>query len=147
MTDWDYLESLVGSLLELYEITAPPIPLEKMLQTARAGLWETFDLSELSTGFFSPMNFTNPYAPRVSMARMIGRKLLDSEWGRERALSDRIRNDGDINVLARILMMPRHMIEALPPANRTPEVLSDYFEVPKSDAELRLADLAQYSSG
>jgi hypothetical protein len=146
VTDWDYLEGLIRSLLELYEITAPPIPLEKMLQTARPGLWETFDLSEVSVGFFSPTNFTNPYAPRVSLARMIGRKLLESDWGKERALPDRIRDDGDIHKLARILMMPRHMIEALPLANRTPEVLSDYFEVPKSDVELRLTDLAQYSS-
>ncbi|MCS7070543.1 MAG: hypothetical protein NZM00_03500 [Anaerolinea sp.] len=147
VTDWDYLETLVRSLLELYEITAPPIPLEKMLQTSRSGLWESVDLSEVSTGFFSPMNTASPYAPRVSLARMIGRKVLQSDWGKQQGLPARIQNDSDINTLARILMMPRHMIEALPPANRTPDVLSEYFEVPQSDVELRLADLAHYSSG
>lgn len=145
MTDWNRLEAVVSNLLELYEITSAPIPLEKILQTSRVGLWESVDLSDLSIGFFAPMSLSSLYAPRMSLARMIGRMIVQSDWGRERGVPELLSDDGEMHAFARILVMPASMVDALPPANKTLEVLSEYFEVPQSDVELRLADLAQYS--
>jgi len=141
--DWQRLETIVGKLLNLYDITSAPIPLEKMLQTSHEGLWQSVDLSDLSINFYAPT--TSLYAPRMSLARMIGRMLSQSEWGKQQGIADLLNDEDAVHAFARVLVMPAPMIDALPPANKSPDVLSDYFEVPQSDVELRLADLEHYS--
>jgi hypothetical protein len=46
-----------------------------------------------------------------------------------------------MRAFARVIMMPRPMIEALPAVNRTPITVSMRFEVPEDDARLRLEEL------
>lgn len=141
MSDHAHLESIVRELLAEYGITHAPIPLEMMLQTQRPLLWNTVDLSDLSMGFFNPGSFSSLYAPRMSFARMITRMTLSSEWGNARQLPALLPDETAQHAFARMLVMPIHLINTLPPANKTTETLSNFFEVPPADVELRMADL------
>lgn len=142
MVDLTHLESIVKELLTLYEITAPPISVETILQNPREDMWEEIDITQISASFF---RVGVGYSPRMSMARVLARHIAQCDWGKARGLEP-IRSDEPIlHVFARMIAMPANMIMELKDNARTPELIGAHFEVPAEDARLRLEDLSAYS--
>lgn len=142
MTDMTQLESVVHELLQLYTVSAPPIPIERMLQHPHPDMWEDVDMNEFSSTFLS---VSTPFAPRMSLARFLARHIAKSPWGQKRGLEGIDEDEQIIHVFARVLVMPRELVMEISESSRTPEIISLHFEVPEDDARLRLQDLKAYS--
>lgn len=138
VVDQSQLEKIANSLIQLYDIQGPPVPIESMLQRPLDDMWEELDISKLSGGF---INVTDHYAPRMSLARLLARQVAGSDWGIERGLDAVGRDEDKIRAFARMLIMPSTLVTALSDIARTPEWLSIHFEVPADDALTRLQEL------
>ena len=132
------IEAGVKDLMSVFDVSGPPVPVEIMLQRPKAGMWKEINLSELSTAF---INIKQRYSPRMSVARLLARNVCRSEWGTSRHLDTIGGTDDGLRALARAILMPRSMIEALAPTGRTPIAMSMRFEVPEDDARTRLQEL------
>jgi hypothetical protein len=133
------LEAIVREVMETFEVYAPPVPIELMLQQPKAGMWETIDVTQLSGSFLS---IKDRYSPRMSLARLLARHIAASDWGRERGLFMLIQEQPDLlPKLARTLLMPEDMVLGLTNSTRTPGYMNTYFEVPEEDATQRLLEL------
>lgn len=141
MVDMHKLESVVDELLRLYNVAAPPIPIERMLQHPHPDMWDDVDINDFSSSFLS---ISTPFAPRMSLARFLARHIAKSPWGAQRGLSE-IEETGLIPPFARILVMPGELVLEISEESRTPEIISLHFEVPEEDALLRLQDLKAHS--
>ena len=141
MVDYAALETIVNELLEIYDTDIPPIPVETMLQKPKEGMWEEVDITQLSGSF---LKFDDTYAPRMSMARLLARHISFSEWGAKRGLDALHEDNEGLYAFARMLVIPRIMLQELPTAARTPPAMRLHFEVPEADATKRLTDLAKY---
>jgi hypothetical protein len=142
MLDYQKLESVVEELLDIFEVDAPPVPIEVMLQKPLPGMWEEVDITQLSSSY---LKIDDVYSPRMSVVRLLARHIVQSGWGAERGLNQ-IQGDAEsLRVLARMLVMPKRMIANLSPGARTPTTMRLHFEVPEPDANDRLQDLARYS--
>lgn len=139
MDNYESLETIAQEILEIFEVFAPPVPIETMLQRPKNGMWDTVDPTQLSGSFLS---IKDRYSPRMSLTRLLTRHIAVSQWGRERGLFQLLQNNDALNAFARMLIMPRDMVLGMTQSNRNPAVMSDYFEVPRDDAEARLNDLA-----
>lgn len=132
------INRLVKVLLERHHITEPPVPVDRMLKQPLDGLWEPHP-SQIS---FILGHGIYRYAPRLAEARLLYRILADSTAAREAGLdapwpvSRRA-----IKYFARCLLMPEEWIRALPRPNRTPDAVSEIFQVTSYDAIIRLAEL------
>ena len=132
------INRLAATLLERYQITAPPVPIERMLRQPLGDLWEAHP-SQIS---FILGHGIYRYAPRLAEARLLYRMLSDSAEAREAGL------DAPwpvprraIKYFARCLLMPEGWIRALPQPDRTPDVASEIFQVTSYDVIIRLAEL------
>ncbi len=134
----DLIESAVADLMLAFDVSNPPVPVEIMLQRPKVGMWKEINLSELSTAF---INIKQRYSPRMSVSRLLARNVCRSEWGISRKVTAVCNTDETLRALARAILMPRSMIEALAPSSRTPIAISMRFEVPEDDARLRLEEL------
>jgi hypothetical protein len=134
----ELIESAVADLMVAFDVTNPPVPVEIMLQRPKAGMWKEVNLSELSTAF---INIKQRYSPRMSVSRLLARNVCRSEWGASHDVTTLCNTDETFRALARAILMPRSMIEALAPTSRTPIAVSMRFEVPEDDARLRLEEL------
>ncbi len=137
----DTFEAVVKDLIELYSITAPPIPIERMLQHPHPDMWDEVDVTQLSGTF---LNTTIPYSPRMSLARFLAREIAASSWGHQHGLDGTGGDDQAIHRFARVIAMPAEMVMEINPESRTPQLISLHFEVPEDDARLRLEDLKRY---
>ncbi len=142
MADFALLEKIASELIELFEVEAPPIPVEFMLQHPFPDMWEEVDIS-LASGSF--MILDDPYRPRMSLARMLAKEVFTCNWGIERGLLPHQNDKPMISAMARSLTMPKRMVMALAPSARVPELMSDYFEVPKKEAARRLDEIRSYA--
>lgn len=138
MVDSIHLETVAEELIGAFSISAPPIPIERMLQNPQQDMWEEVDLSHLSGSF---LKLTDSYSPRMSLARMLARHIVGCQWGAARGLSSLDQDDTALHSFARMLVMPSNMIMQLQQNARTPHLLSTYFEVPEEDVRLRLEEL------
>ena len=137
--DFEKLEEIAEEICEAFEAFAPPIPVELMLQQPPESMWDEIDVAQLSGSFLS---IKERYSPRMSLARLLVRHIAASAWGIERGL-DKILGDTELlNAFARMLLMPKEMINGLTTAMKTPQSISIRFEVPESDAKDRLLELA-----
>jgi hypothetical protein len=134
----DVIEAAVADLMEAFDVSEPPVPVEIMLQRPKAGMWKEVNLSELSTAFIS---VKQRYSPRMSVGRLLARNVCRSEWGIARNLETLGSDEDTVRVFARAILMPRAMLEALPHANRMPVTIGARFEVPEDDVTQRLQDL------
>jgi hypothetical protein len=132
------INRLATTLLERYQVTTPPVPIEHMLRQPLNDLWEAHP-SQIS---FILGHGIYHYAPRLAEARLLYRMLSDSAEAREAGL------DAPwpvprraIKYFARCLLMPEDWIRALPPSDRTPDVASEIFQVTSYDVIIRLAEL------
>jgi len=132
------METAVGDLLKAFDVSGPPVPVEIMLQRPKAGMWKEINLAELSTTF---INIKQRYSPRMSVGRLLARNICRSEWGITRNVNTIASTDETLRAFARAILMPKYMLDRLPPASRTPIAISMRFEVPEEDARLRLLDL------
>ena len=140
MGDAQILESVVRELLQLYDIAAPPIPIERMLQHPLDDMWDDIDMNFVTSTF---MKISTPFSPRMSLARFLARHIAKSPWGEKRGL-DGLDDDQSIHQFARVIVMPADLVLELSAASQTPQIISLHFEVPEEDAELRLQELAGY---
>ncbi|MBI5669172.1 MAG: hypothetical protein HZC41_14300 [Chloroflexi bacterium] len=141
MTESNQLEAVASELIQTFEITSPPIPIEIMLQRPKPDMWHEVDITELSVGF---LRAGGHFSPRMSLARLLARHVIQSEWGEGRGLREIFKDDRDESLLrsfARMLIMPADMVKALSPSARTPITMSMHFEVPEDDARQRLKEL------
>lgn len=142
MNEWNALEKTAIELIQSFEITSPPIPIEKMLQHPKPDMWEDVDIKQLSVSF---LKVTDYYSPRMSLARLLARQLINSPWGTKRAIGNVANDENQLHRFARMLVMPASMVLELNPSARTPAIMSVHFEVPIEDARLRLEELADYT--
>ena len=134
------LEAIASELIDTFEIKAPPIPIESMLQHPKPDMWAEVDIAKLSGGF---LNIKEPYSPRMSLARLLARHVASSEWGKARELNAMIKTEDQIAAFARMLIMPLPMVKALSTGARTAPTMSLHFEVPEEDARARLTELIE----
>lgn len=139
MVDFGRLETIAQALIDAFSISAPPIPIERMLQQPHEGMWEDVDLSRLSGSF---LKLKESYSPRMSLARMLARHVANCPWGTERGLSALDQDERKLYSFARMIVMPASMVMELNPNARTPHLVSAHFEVPEDDARLRLQELS-----
>lgn len=132
------IEVAVNDLMEAFDVTEPPIPVEIMLQRPKTGMWKDVNLSELSTAF---INVKQRYSPRMSVGRLLARMICRCDWGVQRKLDGVGSTDEGVRALARAILMPKSMLDRLAPASHTPMAVGLRFEVPEDDARQRLIDL------
>ena len=138
------IESAVRDLVVAFDVSNPPVPVELMLQRPKAGMWKEINLSELSTSF---INVKQRYSPRMSVGRLLARSICRSEWGDRHQLKSYAENDDSIRALARAILIPKEMLDLIPPASRSTMAVSMRFEVPEDDARQRLLDLGYMTTG
>lgn len=138
MAELHPLEHVTQELMTLFNISMPPIPVESMLQHPKPDMWEEVDISQLSGTF---LRITDRYSPRMSIARLLARHIINSPWGSAHGLRELVRDEDTLHRFARMLMMPASMIMELGSSARTPMLISLHFEVPEEEARLRLDDL------
>jgi len=135
------LETITDELMKVFEITAPPIPIESMLQRPKPNMWEEVDINQLSGSFLS---IREHFSPRMSLARLLARHVASSPWGKEHGLMRLIKTEETLRSFARMLVMPQEMVMALSSGARNPTAMSMHFEVPEDDARQRLQELVDY---
>src|SRR5262245_47525573 len=138
------IETAVKDLVKAFDVSTPPIPVELMLQRPKPGMWKEINLSELSTSF---INVRQRYSPRMSVGRLLARSICRSEWGDRHQLKSYIEDDEAIRALARAILVPKDMLDLIPPASRSTMAVSMRFEVPEDDARQRLLDLGYLTTG
>jgi len=141
MSHIKHLETAAINLLEIHEVSEPPIPIETMLRSPKDEMWKQVDINQLSGTFLS---IKDQFSPRMSLTRLLVRHIVKSEWGKERKLESIFIEDEELlHAFARMLIMPASMIEKLSSGARNPMAISLKFEVPEDDARIRLSELAQ----
>lgn len=132
------IHRLAQRLLDHYHVTVPPVPIDDMLRRPALNLWETNPekvSSIIGHGLYR-------YAPRLAAARLLYRYICDSAPARAAGFDapwPAARRE--VKYFARCLLMPEDWIRALPEADRTPDVISEKFQVTSFDALIRLAEL------
>jgi len=142
VTELSRLEAVASELIKTFEISDPPVPIEIMLQRPKPDMWDEVDITELSVGF---LKTGGHFSPRMSLARLLARHIVQSDWGDKRGLTEMLKQDKNEELLrafARMLIMPVEMVRALSIGARTPITMSMHFEVPEDDARLRLEELS-----
>ncbi len=135
------LETVAQQLIDLYDIQAPPVPVESMLQNPKQNMWQEMDITQISGGF---LRVDDTYSPRMSMTRMLARHVVFSEWGKSHGLTDLTGDDSQIHAFARMLIMPRSMVDELSAGAKSPPTMRLHFEVPEDEAQQRLKELTRY---
>jgi len=134
----EQLEAIATELISEFEVTAAPVPIETILQNPKDGMWEQVDITQLSGSFLS---LKDRYSPRMSIARLLAKHLTTCPWGQERGLFELLQQADNLNSFARMLVMPRNLVEQVNTAARTPTTMSLQFEVPVDDVRLRLDEI------
>jgi hypothetical protein len=138
LSNLDKLEAVASELIAEYDVNYAPVPIETILQNPKDGMWEEVDITQLSGSFLS---LKDPYSPRMSIARLLARHLASCPWGRERGLFEILREGDNVKHFARMLIMPKPLVEQVNTAARTPTTMSLQFEVPEDDIRLRLDEV------
>jgi hypothetical protein len=140
-TAQEHLEEISAELITTFQIQYPPVPIEIMLQKPLPDMWAEVDITELSVGF---LKSGGQYSPRMSLARLLAKHIVQSEWGSKRNMKAIIQQGDEqalVRQFARMLIMPTAMVRSLSPSARTPQTMGIHFEVPEEDARLRMMDL------
>jgi hypothetical protein len=139
MDAYKRLEAITNEVMDAFDVHAPPVPVETMLQQPPESMWETVDVNQLSGTFLS---IKDRFSPRMSLARLLARHIAKSAWGQARGVPELIGQDEDtIRAFARMLVMPEEMVSSMTSSARNPTVMSLEFEVPEDDARQRLAEM------
>lgn len=136
--DKHQLEAISQEICDVFDIYAPPVPIELMLRQPKENMWQEVDVTQLSGSFLS---IKERFSPRMSLARLLVRHIATSDWGKERDIHIVLDDEDLLNSFARMLLMPSEMVEGLTNSMRNPKTMSNHFEVPESEAQERLLDL------
>jgi hypothetical protein len=134
----DQMEEAAQEIMDAFDVDQPPVPIELMLERPRDGLWPRADLAELTSSF---LVMTDRYSPRMSVARLLARHIARSEWGVNHGLAPIFHSKNLTNTFARVLMMPRKMVEHALESGQSEVALVNRFEVPENDYMIRMEDL------
>lgn len=136
MTDYPALESAADALVTAFDVKTPPVPIDTMMMTPRPGMWPKIDLSQLTLSFTAR---GDRFAPRISIARLVVRQLVYTDWGKEHKLPELI-GDNPVTIadFGRMVLMPLSLVDQLPPKEQTAIGVAMTFMVPEDDAEARL---------
>lgn len=140
MVNMQHLEAVAREFISLFNIIAPPIPVEKMLQSPLPGMWDEVDVSQMT----ARLDLSSPYSAQMSMARLLARNIMMSQWGITHELGGLDEDEDVVRAFARMLVMPADMIMQLNETSRTPQLLSLHFEVPEAEAKQRLDEVNEY---
>ncbi len=136
MTEFAALEDAADALIAAFEVTTPPVPIDTIMVTPRPGMWPKIDLSQLTLSFTAR---GDRFAPRISVARLVVRQLVYTDWGKQHRLPELVGDDPSrIIDFGRMILMPRSLIDAMPAKEQTPIGVAMSFMVPEDDAEARL---------
>lgn len=138
MSQRENLEAITDKLIDIFEVKSPPVPIETILQSPRNDMWDMVDVTQLSGTFRA---FTDPFSPRMSLARMLARHVVNCDWGTANNLPQIVKTEDDMRAFARMLTMPLSLISNLSVAAKNPTAMAMQFEVPEEDARLRLAEV------
>jgi len=141
--DAQTFEPIVSDLCQIFEVHNPPVPIETMLSSPPAGLWNEVDIRNLS-GSFLKYKPGEPFSPRMSIARLLIRHMCTSEWGAKNGMGQDCNDKTAIHLLSLVIVMPKFMIDEMPSSSRNPKTIGMHFEVPEEDARTRLLSLAEY---
>ncbi|MCU0476828.1 MAG: hypothetical protein MUC99_12095 [Anaerolineae bacterium] len=135
------LEQIADEFTAAFGFTAPPIQIDETLNRPHPGMWEKVDLSQLTLSFSVR---GDRYAPRVSFSKLVVRQLIPTPWGVERGLPELIGQDANLLLaFARMLLVPRALLNGLPKSRWNPVEVAGDFHVPEDDAEARLELLSR----
>jgi hypothetical protein len=136
MTEYAALEDAADALIAAFDVITPPVPIDTMMVTPRPGMWPKIDLSQLTLSFTSR---GDRFAPRISVARLVVRQLVYTDWGKQNRLPELVGDDpSKIIDFGRMILMPRSLIDKMPAKEQTPIGVAMSFMVPEDDAEARL---------
>lgn len=138
MSNIDKLEAIAAELIAEFDVDYIPVPIETIMQNPKDDMWDKVDITQLSGSFLS---LKDPYSPRMSIARLLARHTASSPWGRERDLFNLLREGNNLKNFARMLIMPKPLVEKLSEDERNPTPLSQQFEVPEDDVRIRLDEV------
>ena len=132
------LTYLANALLQYYNATNPPTPIEQMVEKPPAGIGK-LDLDKISNvtehGMYN-------YAPRLAMARLLCREITHSETIKERFGVDiSAATYADIKFFARCLLMPSRWVYELSRQRLSIEQISTQLQVPSYALVTRLVEL------
>jgi hypothetical protein len=133
------LARLAEALLRYYDVTHPPVPVERMLREPPVGL-SGVDLDQLSLVMEHGLYH---YAPRLAMARLLCREIAHSAPAMkalETSVSPSI-SYADMKFFARCLLMPPGWVKTLSQQGLSVEQISTYLQVPTDTVITRLAEL------
>jgi len=143
MSEYQTLEDAANTIMEIYEVATPPVPIETILQKPRDNMWDELDVTQLSGSF---LRLDHRYSPRMSLTRMLARHIAFSTWGKGKGLDAILSQDTQdekwLRIFARMLVMPSVFLQDLTTSERSPNAMSLRFEVPDTDAQKRLEELA-----
>jgi hypothetical protein len=129
---------LANALLQYYNVTRPPTPIERMVERPPVGLKKP-DLDKISDvmehGLYN-------YAPRLAMARLLCREITHSAITKKRFGVDvSAATYSDIKFFARCLLMPSRWVYRLVRQGLSIEQISIHLQTPSYAVVTRLVEL------
>ncbi len=132
------LARLAEALLRYYDVHAPPVPIERMLQKPPTGI--SIDFNQIS---FIMEHGLYRYEPRMAMARLLYREIAHSLTAQE-ALGVRAPqfvSPAEVKFFARCLLMPPGWLKVLAEQGLSLEQISGQLQVPSDAVIIRLTEL------
>jgi hypothetical protein len=138
------IEHLAMELLRLSDALRLPVPVEQIYLNPPQQLWK-IDSSQAT--IYSPVG-DDPSRVRLEIARAIARLVGESRWEtRVRFLGEKPFSPGEVEVFAIALLMPTALLAGLNERQRAPGVVETLFQIPSTEATVRLAELGYLSPG
>jgi len=132
------IEKLASALLDRYKVTAPPVPIDRMLKDPLLDLWDA-DPAQLSSSFGHGIF---RHAPRLASARLLYRAISESAEARKTGLdAPWPASRREVKYFARCVLMPEAWIRSLPEQARVIDTIAEKFQVPPFDVIVRLGEL------
>jgi hypothetical protein len=132
------LTLLAKTLLQHYDVTRPPVPIEQMLKEPPAGL-AGVDFSKIS---FIMEHGLYSYEPRLAMARLLCREIAQHGAATEPfGIEVSCTSYTDLKYFARCLLMPSNWVEAMTKQNLSIEQISTHLQTPSHAVVTRLIEL------
>ncbi len=132
------IEKLANALLERYNVSTPPVPIDQILKDPLLDLWDV-DPTQMSSSFGHGIF---RHAPRLASARLLYRAISESSAARQAGLdAPWPASRREVKYFARCVLMPEAWIRQLPDKERVIDSIADTFQVPPFDVIVRLGEL------
>jgi hypothetical protein len=136
------LEHLSAELLRLTNALRLPIPVEEIYLNPPQNLWSTDPNWELVYA----LPEEDLYQRRLEIARIVARLAGEAQWDlRIRLLGEKPFSASEVEVFALSLMLPTGLLAGINERQRVPSSVSHIFQVPLTEATVRLGELGYLS--